>query len=95
MPRYFEVFPSNSGPVARPAVIGALPAWAEAMGTVASFAPTDEDLAQIEARLVERSRGWVLRGLKVVWRISDDGKLAEAWEWPSAPEAAPQRVREA
>jgi len=37
----------------------------------------------------------VLKGLKVVRRISDDGKLAEAWEWPSAPESAPQRVREA
>ena len=95
MPRYFEVFSSDSGPVARPAVIGALPARVEAMGSAASFAPTEEDLAQIEARLVERSRGWVLKGVKVVWRISDDGKLAEAWEWPSAPESAPQRVREA
>jgi len=37
----------------------------------------------------------MLKGLKVVWRISDDGKLAEAWEWPSAPEFAPHRVREA
>ncbi len=95
MPRYFEVFSPDSGPVARPTVIGALPARVEAMGSAASFAPTEEDLAQIEARLIERSRGWMLKGLKVVWRISDDGKLAEAWEWPSAPELAPHRVREA
>jgi hypothetical protein len=95
MPRYFEVFASDSGAVARPAVIGALPARVEAMGSAASFTPTEEDLAQIEARLVERSRGWMLKGVKVVWRISDDGKLAEVWEWPAAPELAPYRVQEA
>jgi hypothetical protein len=94
MPRYFEVVPSDSGPLARPAAIGALPAWVAAMGCVASFAPTAEDLSQIESRLVERSRDRVLNGFKVVWRVSDDGKLAEAWEWPSAPEPAPPRARQ-
>ena len=95
MPRYFEVLSSDSGSVAHPAAGGALPAWVEAMGCVASFAPTPEDMARIESRLAEQSRDRVLKGFKVVWRVSDDGKLAEAWEWPAAPESAPRRERQA
>jgi hypothetical protein len=95
MPRYFEVISAGAGVEARPATIGALPAWVEATGPIASFAPTEEDLRQIEGRLAERSRDRAREGLKVVWRVSDDGKLAEAWEWSSAPEPAPQRVRDA
>jgi len=95
MPRYFEVVPNGTGADTRPATIGTLPAWVEAMGRVAVFAPTEEDLRQLESRLAERSRDHVLKGLKVVWRVSDDGELAEAWEWPSAPEPTPRRVRDA
>jgi hypothetical protein len=90
MPRFFEVVAAGAGAEAHAAAIGTLPAWVEAMGRVAAFAPTEEDLQQLESRLAERSLAHALKGLKVVWRVSDDGKLAEAWEWPSAPEAAPR-----
>jgi hypothetical protein len=95
MPWYFEVVAAGTGAETRPATIAALPARVEAMGRVAAFAPTEEDLRQLERRLAEQSRDRVLQGLKVVWRVSDDGNLAEAWEWPSVPEPAPHRVRDA
>jgi hypothetical protein len=94
MPRLFEVVPSGAGFVARPATISALPARVEAMGAVASIELTEEDLRQLESRLVERSHDYLRPGCKVVWRVSDDGKFAEAWQWASAPEPAPQHVRD-
>jgi hypothetical protein len=92
MPRFFEVISTGVGVEARRTTISALPAWVEAMGCAATFAPTEEDLRQIEGRLVERSRDRVREGFKVVWRIADDGARADGWVWLAAPAPRPGGV---